>query len=170
MLHKLSDIAPDLYTSFLLESLNRTVTVFFKLVPFVIGFDEAGAHFVTETLALGIGIGFTLAIIRKGRLLFWSIIGMLFLLQRGLSIGDIIKGAKMIYRAKDSRWRKKINVSCGFLVALPDGRLLPLNVNYLRDIKSCRIYQNSSATLANSDREAATCWFGLNRCSTFEVL
>jgi hypothetical protein len=91
VLHKLSAIAPSLYSSFLLETLNRTITVFFKFVPFVIGFDEAGAHFVTETLGLGIGIGFTLAIIRKGRLLFWSIVGMLFLLQRGLSIGDIIK-------------------------------------------------------------------------------
>jgi hypothetical protein len=38
-----------------------------------------------------VGIGFTLAVIRKGRLLFWSMVGMLFLLQRGLSIGDIIK-------------------------------------------------------------------------------
>ncbi len=94
VLHKLSEIAPDLYSAFLLETLNRAITVFFKLVPFVIGFDEAGAHFVTETLGLGIGIGFTLAIIRKGRLLFWSIIGMLFLLQRGLSIGDIIKGSE----------------------------------------------------------------------------
>lgn len=92
VLHKLSEIAPDFYTSFLLETLNRTITVFFKLVPFVIGFDETGAHFVTETLGLGVGIGFTLAIIRKGRLLFWSMVGMLFLLQRGLSIGDIIKG------------------------------------------------------------------------------
>lgn len=90
VLHKLSELAPDLYTSFLLETLNRTVTVFFKFVPFVIGFDEAGAHFVTETLGLGVGIGFTLAVIRKGRLIFWSAVGMLFLLQRGLSVSDLI--------------------------------------------------------------------------------
>ena len=32
-----------------------------------------------------------------------------------------------------------------------------------------RIYQNSSAMLANSVNEAATCWFVLNRCSTFDV-
>jgi len=92
VLHKLSSVAPDFYTSFLLETVNRTITVMFKLVPFVIGVDEAGAHFVTETLGLGIGLGFTLAIIRKGRLLFWSAVGMLFLLQRGLSLSDIIKG------------------------------------------------------------------------------
>jgi hypothetical protein len=94
VLHKLSELAPDLYTSFLLETLNRTVTVFFKLVPFVIGFDEAGAQFVTDKLALSAALGFTLAIIRKGRLIFWSMVGMLFLLQRGLSIGDIIKGSE----------------------------------------------------------------------------
>jgi Lysylphosphatidylglycerol synthase TM region len=92
VLHKLSDLAPSIYASFLLETLNRTITVFFKFVPFVIGFDEAGAHFVTETLGLGIGLGFTLAIIRKGRLLFWSAVGLLFLIQRELSISDIIKG------------------------------------------------------------------------------
>jgi hypothetical protein len=92
VLHKLSEFAPDFYTSFLLETINRTITVFFKLVPFVIGFDEAGAQFVTDTLGLSAGLGFTLAVIRKGRLLFWSIVGMFFLLQRGLSIGDIIKG------------------------------------------------------------------------------
>lgn len=90
ILLKLSEIVPELYTAFLLETLNRTITVFFKLVPFVVGFDEAGAHFVTDTLKLGAGVGFTLAIIRKGRLLFGAIIGMLFLVQRGLSIRDLL--------------------------------------------------------------------------------
>lgn len=96
ILSKLSEVVPEIYTAFLLETLNRTITVFFKLVPFVVGFDEAGAHFVTDTLKLGVGVGFTLAIIRKGRLLFGAIIGMLFLLQRGLSISDLInrKGAE----------------------------------------------------------------------------
>jgi hypothetical protein len=92
VLHKISEVAPDFYTSFLMETLNRTVTVFFKFVPFSIGFDEMGAQFVTEKLALGAGIGFTLAIIRKGRLVFWSAVGMVFLLQRGLSISDLING------------------------------------------------------------------------------
>jgi hypothetical protein len=92
VLHKLSEVAPTIYSSFLLETLNRTITVFFKFVPFVVGFDEAGAHFVTETLALGAGVGFTLAVIRKGRLIFWSAVGMLFLLQRGLSVGDLLSG------------------------------------------------------------------------------
>jgi hypothetical protein len=92
ILHKISAAAPDLYASFLFETVNRTIVVMFKLVPLVIGVDEAGARFVTETLGLGAGIGFTLALIRKGKMIFWSAVGMLFLLQRGLSLSDIIKG------------------------------------------------------------------------------
>jgi hypothetical protein len=61
------------------------------LIPFVIGVDEAGAQFVTETLALGAGIGVTLAIIRKGRIMFWTLIGVLLIAKRGLSIKEFTK-------------------------------------------------------------------------------
>jgi hypothetical protein len=61
----------------------------FKLVPFLIGVDEAGAQFVGETVALGAGIGVTLAIIRKGRILFWTAIGLLLIVKRGLTLRQI---------------------------------------------------------------------------------
>lgn len=89
ILTKISNVAPTFYTSFLLESISRVITVVFKLIPFVIGVDEAGAKFVTETLALGAGIGVTLAIIRKGRILFWTAIGIIMILKREFSIADI---------------------------------------------------------------------------------
>jgi hypothetical protein len=72
--------------AFLLESVSRLITVVFKLVPFLIGVDEAGARLVGRSLALAAGIGVTLAIIRKGRILFWSVIGLILLIKRGLSI------------------------------------------------------------------------------------
>ena len=83
----LSRIAsPDLLSAFLLESVSRLITIIFKLIPFVIGVDEAGAQFVGETLAIGAGIGVTLAVIRKGRILFWTAIGLLLIIKRGLSV------------------------------------------------------------------------------------
>jgi hypothetical protein len=89
VLSRISHVLPSIFTSFLLESVSRIITVVFKLVPFLIGVDEAGAKFVTETLALGAGVGVTLAIIRKGRIIFWTLIGLILIIKRGLSLKEI---------------------------------------------------------------------------------
>ena len=81
--------SPTLFNSFLLESVSRTITIVFKFVPFMIGVDEAGSHFVANTVALGVGVGFTLAVIRKGRILFWALIGLLIMTRRGLRFAHI---------------------------------------------------------------------------------
>lgn len=86
VLSRIAPIAPTLTSSFLLESVSRLITIVFKLVPFLIGVDEAGAQFVGETLAIGAGVGVSLAIIRKGRILFWTAIGLGILIYRGLSL------------------------------------------------------------------------------------
>lgn len=91
ILSRLSDTIPGLYSAFLLESMSRVITIVFKLVPFLIGVDEAGAKFVAETLALGAGIGVTLAIIRKGRILFWTAVGMILILRREISLLEILQ-------------------------------------------------------------------------------
>ena len=88
ILSRLSDAYPSLLNSFLLESVSRLITIVFKLVPFVIGVDEAGAQFVGQTVALAAGVGVTLAIIRKGRILFWTAIGLILIIKRGLSTWD----------------------------------------------------------------------------------
>lgn len=89
ILNRLSGNQPEIGAAFLLESVSRLITVVFKLVPFLIGVDEAGAQFVTETLGLGVGLGVMLAIVRKGRILFWAVVGILTILLRGLSIREI---------------------------------------------------------------------------------
>jgi hypothetical protein len=89
VLSKISDVMPSVFSAFLLESVSRLITIVFKLVPFVIGVDEAGAQFVGEALAMGVGVGVTLAIIRKGRILFWTAIGLIFIVKRGLSFREI---------------------------------------------------------------------------------
>jgi hypothetical protein len=78
-----------LLTAFLLESVSRLVTIIFKLVPFVLGVDEAGAQFVGETVSLAAGVAVTIAIIRKGRILFWTAVGATLIAKRGLSVRDI---------------------------------------------------------------------------------
>lgn len=88
ILNRLSD-SISLVNAFLLESVSRLITIIFKLIPFLVGVDEAGARFVGETIGAGIGIGVTLAIIRKGRILFWTGIGLGLILKRGLSLKEI---------------------------------------------------------------------------------
>ncbi len=94
IISRLSDTMPSLMTAFLLESVSRLVTIVFKLIPLTIGVDEAGAQFVGDTVALAVGVGVTLAVIRKGRILFWTAIGFLFILKRGLSLREISGSAK----------------------------------------------------------------------------
>ncbi|CAN5268257.1 hypothetical protein BH20ACI1_BH20ACI1_06140 [soil metagenome] len=89
ILSRISEVFPSFYAAFLLESMSRVITIVFKLVPFLIGIDEAGAKFISETLALGTGIGITLAIIRKGRILFWTAVGLTLIVRRGLSLKEI---------------------------------------------------------------------------------
>ena len=82
---------PNLMTAFLLESVSRLVTILFKLIPLTIGVDEAGAQFVGDTVDLAAGVGVTLAVIRKGRILFWTAIGFLLIIKRGLTFREISK-------------------------------------------------------------------------------
>ncbi len=86
--------AGQFLNAFLLESVSRLITIIFKLIPFVIGVDEAGAQFVAETVGIGAAIGVTLAIIRKGRILFWTGIGLLLILKRGLSLREIRRAGR----------------------------------------------------------------------------
>lgn len=90
ILIRISETA-SLLNAFLLESVSRLITVVFKLVPFLVGVDEAGAQFVAETVAIGAGIGITLAIIRKGRILFWALIGLLLVAKRGFKLRHIVE-------------------------------------------------------------------------------
>lgn len=89
ILSRISESVPLVLNAFLLESVSRLITIVFKLVPFLIGVDEAGAQFVAETVAIGAGIGVTLAIIRKGRILFWTAVGLIIIVKRGLTYREI---------------------------------------------------------------------------------
>jgi len=94
ILSRISDASLSFYTAFLFESINRVIIVVFKFIPFGMGVNEAGAQFVSDTLALSSGLGVTLAIIQKGRILFWTAIGIILILKQGLSLQKIFRSSE----------------------------------------------------------------------------
>ena len=86
--------APPLLTSFILETVNRLITVVFKFVPMQVGVNEAGTALVTQVLGLGAPPGVTLGVVRKVRMLFWGSAGVLLLVRRGLSARRILEDSE----------------------------------------------------------------------------
>jgi hypothetical protein len=88
------DQPPTFLTAFILESVNRVITVAFKFIPLRMGVDEAGTGRVSKVLQFTMTTGVTLAIIRKARDMFWAATGMILLLQRGLSLRAVARDAE----------------------------------------------------------------------------
>ena len=86
----ISPIAPTLTQAFILESVNRIINLTFKFIPLRAGVDEGGTGRVSKALGFARGIGETLAIVRKGRDIFWSAIGVLLIWTRGHGLTRII--------------------------------------------------------------------------------
>jgi len=79
----ISPIAPTLTQAFILESVNRIINVAFKFIPLRAGVDEGGTGQVSKVLGFAKDIGVTLAIVRKGRDIFWAAIGLLLIWKKG---------------------------------------------------------------------------------------
>jgi hypothetical protein len=79
----ISPVTPTLTQAFILESVNRGINVAFKFIPLRAGVDEGGTGQVSKALGFARGIGETLAIVRKGRDIFWSSIGLLLIWKKG---------------------------------------------------------------------------------------
>jgi hypothetical protein len=76
---------PTFLTAFVLEAVNRIVTIAFTFVPLGLGVDEAASGFMSNALRLGTAAGVTLALVRKARILCWSAVGIALLARRGFS-------------------------------------------------------------------------------------
>jgi Lysylphosphatidylglycerol synthase TM region len=87
-------VAPTLLTAFILESVNRVINVVFKFIPFRLGVDEAGTGMLARALGFTAAIGAALAIVRKGRDLFWTGIGVALMVRRGLSLRSMSQEAQ----------------------------------------------------------------------------
>jgi hypothetical protein len=92
--------APTFYTAFILESVNRVINVVFKFVPMRMGVDEFGTGKVSGILKFAETTGVTLAIVRKGRDLFWTAVGVAFLAHRGLSLRGAVREAEAAVAAE----------------------------------------------------------------------
>lgn len=79
----ISPTPPTVTQAFILESVNRIINVAFKFIPLRAGVDEGGSGQVSRVLGFARGVGETLAIVRKGRELFWVAIGMALIWKRG---------------------------------------------------------------------------------------
>jgi hypothetical protein len=86
---------PSILVSFILETVNRLITVVFKFVPVQVGVNEAGTGLVTELLGLGFQPGLTLAIVRKARILFWMLIGTALLVRHGLTARRVLEDVEL---------------------------------------------------------------------------
>jgi hypothetical protein len=71
-------------SALVLETVNRAVTMMFKMLPMRLGVDEAGAAVFADRLGLGSATGITLALVRRMRLLCWSAVGIVFVLMRSV--------------------------------------------------------------------------------------
>ncbi len=94
----LTGTAPTLLIAFLLESVNRVITVVFKFVPLRVGVDEAGTALFTNVLGLGTATGVTLALVRKARVIVWVLVGLALLVRRGLTVKGILADAELTAR------------------------------------------------------------------------
>ncbi len=88
--------APSLLTAFVLEYVNRTITIVFQFIPMWLGVDEAGTGLATTVLRLGSAPGVTLAVVRKGRVLAWTALGVALLLHQGLSLKGTVREAELL--------------------------------------------------------------------------
>ena len=79
----ISPVPPTIAQAFILESVNRVINVAFKFIPLRAGVDEGGTGQVSKVLGFAKGIGETLAIVRKGRDIFWVTIGVLLIWKKG---------------------------------------------------------------------------------------
>jgi Lysylphosphatidylglycerol synthase TM region len=90
---------PTLFNAFILESVNRLITMVFKFVPLRMGVDEAGTGKVSQILQFTEAAGVTLAIIRKARDLCWALVGVALLIHRQIvlrksaAVGQSAEGA-----------------------------------------------------------------------------
>lgn len=85
----ISPVAPTWTQAFILESVNRIINLTFKFIPLRAGVDEGGTGRVSKVLGFERGIGETLAIVRKGRDIFWSAIGVLLIWKKGFSLRGV---------------------------------------------------------------------------------
>ncbi|TAK18547.1 MAG: hypothetical protein EPO35_01375 [Acidobacteria bacterium] len=72
----------SLALAFVLDTVQRVINVVFRVVPLKIGVDEVGSGLTSAALGYGSALGVTMGVIRKIRVLFWALVGLLLVGRR----------------------------------------------------------------------------------------
>lgn len=62
-----------------LDTVQRMINVIFRVVPLKVGVDETISGLMSNALGFGSALGVTMGVIRKIRVLFWSLVGLVLL-------------------------------------------------------------------------------------------
>lgn len=62
-----------------LDTVQRMINVIFRVVPLKVGVDEMFSGMMSNALQLGSALGVSMGVIRKIRVLFWSLVGLVLL-------------------------------------------------------------------------------------------
>ncbi len=95
---------PTLLVAFVLEYVNRTITIAFQFVPMWLGVDEAGTGLMTTALGLTGATGVALALARKARVAVWTAVGLALL--------GIFRHRPVFTSGQDAnryRWRHRVS-------------------------------------------------------------
>jgi hypothetical protein len=98
----ITGVRPRVLTAFVLEAVNRTITIVFQFVPMWLGVDEAGTAAVTSAVGLGSAAGVSLALVRKTRVVTWTVIGFLIVVYRAVSVSDAARAVAQRFSAAKS--------------------------------------------------------------------
>ena len=93
--------SPSLLVALILESTGRVINVAFRFVPMRVGVDEWGNEWLGRALGLAPATGTTLALVRKGRVLAWTAVGVLLLVARGLTVREVLAEAERVRAAEE---------------------------------------------------------------------
>jgi len=74
-------------TAYIIESLTKVINFAFGFVPGTVGVYEGGNGIILRALGYTTAVGVTLALVRRGAILFWTFVGLIVLLWRGVLRG-----------------------------------------------------------------------------------
>jgi hypothetical protein len=106
-------VTPTFLIAFILESVNRIINVAFKFVPLRTGIDEAGTGMLSKVLGFTTAIGVTLAIVRKARDIFWTGVGVVFMVRRGLSLKRLDRKTEVIIEEMSAEEQRATTQAAG---------------------------------------------------------
>ena len=77
------EIEASFVNAFLIESLTKVINFVFSFVPATVGVYEGGNGVILHTLGYATATGVVLGLVRKGAIIFWTMIGLFILLWKG---------------------------------------------------------------------------------------